>query len=162
LVPDAVIPLHAVIIMAEHVTSERQATQIMTVVEADEIEAEAVPRLPDAYLILEGSRYVALDRSVVNLGRRRDNTIVVDDVRVSRQHCQLRFRFGHFVLYDLGSRGGTFVNHRRVTECVLRNGDVISLAGVTLVYMIEEPPADEAPRGAGDTQVRSQPVDEGE
>ncbi len=117
------------------------------------IEAAESPRLPKAFLVVDGSRYVPLDRTVINIGRRRDNTIVLDDRRVSRQHCQLRFRFGEFVLYDLGSRGGTFVNNIRVSESVLRPGDVISLAGVPLVYFVDEESGPQKPSSGGDTQA---------
>ncbi len=152
LLPDHGVALHAVAVHADHVDLARQTTQMMAVMAEDhDAAAESAPHLPKAFLVLDGDRYVVLERSVVNLGRRRDNTIVIDDRRVSRQHCQLRFRLGQFVLYDLGSRGGTFVNDERVTECALRSGDVIQLAGVRLVYVLEETlPRSE--RG-GDTQV---------
>ena len=83
---------------------------------------------------MDGRRTINLTGSVINIGRRLDNQIIVDDARVSRSHAQLRLRFGHYVVYNLGSTGGTFVNGRRVEECVLRPGDVISLGGVPLIY----------------------------
>jgi pSer/pThr/pTyr-binding forkhead associated (FHA) protein len=76
---------------------------------------------------------------VVSIGRRFDNHIILDDSRVSRAHAQLRLRFGHYVVYDLSSTGGTFVNDKRVEECVLRPGDVISLGGVTMIYGEDTP-----------------------
>jgi pSer/pThr/pTyr-binding forkhead associated (FHA) protein len=96
-----------------------------------------------AFLILEGYRTLPLTQAVVSLGRRADNHIILDDPRVSRAHAQLRLRFGRYVLYDLGASGGTFVNNQRVQECVLKPGDVISLAGVPLIYGEEE--AEEIP-----------------
>ncbi len=89
---------------------------------------------PRAFLILEGERTITLSLPVVNLGRRFDSDIILDDPRVSRAHAQLRLRFGHYMVYDLGSTGGTFVNGQRVVECVLRPGDVISLGGVPIIY----------------------------
>ena len=91
-----------------------------------------------AFLIVEGQRHVPLDRAVVSLGRRLDNTVIVDDPGVSRHHAQLRQRYGKWVLYDLGSAGGTIVNNQRVEEHLLRAGDVISLAGAKLIYGEEE------------------------
>ncbi|MBI3241968.1 MAG: DUF3662 domain-containing protein [Chloroflexi bacterium] len=96
-------------------------------------------RAPKAYLIVGGDRHLQLDRPVITLGRRLDNTVILDDPRVSRHHAQLRQRYGRWVLYDLGSAAGTSVNNDRVEECVLRPGDVISLAGVALIYGEEEP-----------------------
>jgi hypothetical protein len=96
--------------------------------------ASAGRQPPRAFLILEGERTVTLSLAVVNVGRRFDCDIILDDPRVSRSHAQLRLRFGHYMLYDLGSTGGTFVNGQRVSECVLRPGDVISLGGVPIIY----------------------------
>jgi hypothetical protein len=104
-------------------------TQTITPIQP--VQAAAVPL---AFLILEGERTVMLTQPVISLGRRFDNTIIFDDPRVSRAHAQLRLRFGRYVLYDLGSRGGTFVNGQRVEEVVLRPGDVISLGGVPVIY----------------------------
>jgi hypothetical protein len=105
---------------------------------------------PRAFLILEGARTVLLEQPMVNIGRRLDNHIILDDSRVSRAHAQLRLRFGRYVIYDLGSRGGTFVNGQQVQECVLRPGDVISLAGVPLIYG-EDDFEGSHPEPAGDT-----------
>ena len=93
---------------------------------------------PNAYLIVDGERHVALDRPVATLGRKLDNTIPLDDPRVSRHHAQIRQRFGRWVVYDLGSASGTWVNNQRVEEWVLRPGDVITLGGVPLIYGEEE------------------------
>jgi hypothetical protein len=90
--------------------------------------------MPRAFLIVNGERTVVLAELVLTLGRRLDSDLVVDDPRVSRTHAQLRLRFGRYVVYDLGSSGGTFVNGQRVAECVLRPGDVISLNGVPIIY----------------------------
>jgi hypothetical protein len=92
----------------------------------------AIPK--DAFLIINGQQVVALTEQVVNLGRRPDNQIVVDDPQVSRNHAQLRVIKNRYVIFDLASTGGTFVNKIRVEQANLFPGDVISLAGVDLVY----------------------------
>jgi pSer/pThr/pTyr-binding forkhead associated (FHA) protein len=94
--------------------------------------AETVPS--NAFLIVSGTQIVPLNRSVINIGRRLDNHIVIDDPRVSRAHAQLRIVRERFVLFDLNSSGGTFVNGKRADQSVLYPGDVISLAGVTLIF----------------------------
>jgi hypothetical protein len=88
----------------------------------------------DAFLIIQGRRHVPLDRPVMGLGRRADNDIVIDSPAVSRQHAQLRWRYGRFVLYDLGSRAGTTVNGAAIIEAALQPGDLIGLSDVTLIY----------------------------
>jgi len=87
-----------------------------------------------AFLIIGGTQVVPLNRSVINIGRRLDNHVVIDDPRVSRAHAQLRIVRERFVLFDLSSSGGTFVNGKRAEQAVLNPGDVISLAGVTLIF----------------------------
>jgi pSer/pThr/pTyr-binding forkhead associated (FHA) protein len=89
---------------------------------------------PNAFLIVNGASIFTLDQPLVNIGRRSDNDLVIDDQRVSRAHVQLRAIRGRYVLSDLGSTGGTKVNGQRVTQRVLQPRDVISLAGVPLVY----------------------------
>lgn len=99
-------------------------------------ESQATPeKMPsNAFLIIGGTQIVPLNRSVINIGRRLDNHIVIDDPRVSRAHAQLRLVKDHFVLFDLNSSGGTFVNGQRTNQSVLYPGDVISLAGITLIF----------------------------
>ena len=97
--------------------------------------AETDDDIPEnAFLIVEGLRVHPLRESVVNIGRRLENHVVIDDPRISRHHAQLRAIKGHFVLFDLNSTGGTFVNGQRANQTVLYPEDVISLAGVILVF----------------------------
>ena len=94
--------------------------------------ADAIPE--NAFLIIEGLRVYPLREPIVNIGRRLENHVVIDDPRISRHHAQLRALKGHFVLFDLNSTGGTFVNGQRANQTVLYPDDVISLAGVILVF----------------------------
>lgn len=100
-----------------------------------EIEESGGPPIPEnAFLIVNGMDIFPLTQSVVNIGRREDNQLVIDDPRVSRVHTQLRAIKGRYVVFDLDSMGGTFVNDKRIHQCILFPGDVISLAGVSLVF----------------------------
>jgi hypothetical protein len=92
------------------------------------------PQILQAFVILNGSATIPLNLAVINIGRRTDNQITIDDPRVSRTHAQLRAVRGHYVLFDLNSTGGTFVNATRISQQVLKPGDVISLAGVPMIY----------------------------
>lgn len=98
-------------------------------------------KMPEnAFLIVEGVKVFPLTLSVVNIGRRLNNQLVIDDPRVSRDHAQLRAIKGRFVVFDLNSTGGTFVNGQRTSQSVLYPGDVISLAGVALIFGQDNPP----------------------
>ena len=104
-------------------------------------EAEESDNIPEnAFLIIEGVKVHPLNEAVVNIGRRLENQLVIDDPRVSRNHAQLRAIKGRFVLFDLNSTGGTFVNGQRTSQTVLYPGDVISLAGVALIFGQDNPP----------------------
>ncbi len=102
---------------------------------------EDIGELPEnAFLIVEGVKVFPLKLPVVNIGRRLDNQLIIDDPRVSRNHAQLRAIKGRFVVFDLNSTGGTFVNGQRASQVVLYPGDVISLAGVALIFGQDNPP----------------------
>ncbi|MCA1953672.1 MAG: DUF3662 domain-containing protein [Anaerolinea sp.] len=95
-----------------------------------------------ACLLTPDQKIIFLTQPVINIGRRPDNHIVIEDPRVSRAHVQLRVVRGQYVLFDLNSSGGTAINGQRVTQHTLRPGDVISLAGYLLVYNEEHTSAD--------------------
>jgi len=123
-----------------------------------EIAPDEIRRALDAsrlrgYLILDGKRHVSLTRSIITLGRALDNDLVIDDGRVSRHHAQIRLRSNRYVVYDTGSSGGTTVTASPVTEHNLQAGDVISLAGYTLVYYEDAPLPAEPPSTLEDTPM---------
>jgi pSer/pThr/pTyr-binding forkhead associated (FHA) protein len=96
--------------------------------------------IPDnAFLIVDGTQVFPLGQRVINIGRRSDNQLAIDDGRISRLHAQLRAIRGHYVIFDLDSKGGTWVNGQRVRQRTLLPGDVISLAGVPLVFGQDDP-----------------------
>ncbi|GAB4537754.1 MAG: hypothetical protein Fur002_00080 [Anaerolineales bacterium] len=108
---------------------------------SNDAESEENVQIPsNAFLIVEGVKVFPLSAPVVNIGRRLDNQLVIDDPRVSRNHSQLRAIKGRYVIFDLNSTGGTFVNGQRTNQSVLYPGDVISLAGVSLIFGQDNPP----------------------
>lgn len=69
-----------------------------------------------------------LDGDVVVIGREATNGVSINDAEVSRRHSQLSFQGGKYIVTDLGSTNGTYVNGQRITgQHVLVPGDVISL-----------------------------------
>ena len=87
-----------------------------------------------AFFMVGGKRYFSLNRPVINIGRRLDNHLVLDDPHVSRQHAQLRAHRGRFTLRDLNSTSGTTVNGRLVKQQELHPGDVVGVASIELIY----------------------------
>ena len=89
---------------------------------------------PKAFLLINEDEVYPFDQPVINIGRRKDNQIVIDDLHISRNHAQIRAVQGKYVIFDLGTTGGTFINGHKITQQTLTPGDVISLAGVPLIY----------------------------
>lgn len=95
--------------------------------------------MPSSAYLIVNSQVFPLERELVNIGRKLDNHVVIQDSRISRNHAQLRLMNGQFVLLDLNSTGGTFVNEQRITKSVLYSGDTISLAGVQIKFVQDAP-----------------------
>ncbi len=72
-------------------------------------------------------------RSVV-IGRDQPNGIELFKETISRAHAQITNENGIYVIYDLNSTNGTFVNDRRIQRCILKDGDRINLGGETLIF----------------------------
>jgi hypothetical protein len=129
---DPSVPMEEVRVIASHSVENMGTTQD---VPAGGDPEKLPANLPaNAFLVLGGTQIIPLTQLVINIGRRLDNHVVVDDPRVSRNHAQMRVIKGRFVIFDLESSGGTFVNGQRTSQSILYPGDVISLAGVTLVF----------------------------
>lgn len=82
-----------------------------------------------------GERY-NIEQNEITIGRDVANEITINDPEVSRKHARLIMQSGGYLLEDLGSTNGTFVNGQRLTSPhVLRPGDVVMLGeNVSLAY----------------------------
>jgi len=82
----------------------------------------------------------AFEDAMVTIGRVDDNTIKVDNMAVSSHHAKLMRENGDYVLIDLNSLNGTFVNGQKVSKWILKNNDFITIGKHTLVYIDERAP----------------------
>ncbi len=96
----------------------------------------------------------------ISIGRKSNNSLTIGDDALSRRHCTVRRQTGSFVLRDLESRNGTFVNGLPVQERVLRHGDQIRAGISTFLFLIEEeaPPASQTSIEMEDVPVFSGPT----
>jgi len=85
---------------------------------------------------LAGSEF-ALTEEQIRIGRAPDSDIAISDAEVSRQHAAIIQQEGAYVIKDLGSTNGTFVNGQRVvTLTPLNHGDQIELGeAIVLVFL---------------------------
>ncbi len=122
-------------IQAEYASKKHHTTQAM-----QPIKANALHKAPvNPQLIIAGRTIISLEgQTMVSLGRHHDNNIILDDQYVSRFHAQIRLRFGHYVIFDADSAGGTFVNDASVKEHRLQTGDVIRIGSTFIVYMQDD------------------------
>ncbi len=90
------------------------------------------------------------------LGRHPNNTHQILDRIVSKEHCHIDLVDGRYVLRDLGSLNGTYVNGERVSEKILETGDEITLGSTRIIFTGDETIADHRPPGLLD-QPSSQP-----
>jgi len=80
---------------------------------------------------------VVSEKKRISLGRTHENDIVLDNRGVSRKHAQIEFNDNAAVIIDNESLNGTFVNNRKISEEVLRDGDTITIGKYSLTYHTE-------------------------
>jgi pSer/pThr/pTyr-binding forkhead associated (FHA) protein len=70
----------------------------------------------------------------ITIGRRQDNDVAIEDPAVSGHHAKIDSLGERFVLIDLQSKNGSFVNEQLVNSHWLKHGDVINIGDYTLVF----------------------------
>jgi hypothetical protein len=133
LAEDPAVPRRSIQVVAEMGSNQVDQPNMTRIMQVD----QAASRSSGAFLLLQTgdtSQALPIATTMVSIGRGLDNDIILEDTRVSRKHAQLRYRQRRFWLTDLGSTNGTFVNGERIAERALRDGDVISLGGLELIF----------------------------
>ena len=78
-----------------------------------------------------------LEKETLTVGRADDNDIKVDNMAVSGHHAKFVRENGDFVMIDLNSLNGTFINAQKISKWILKNNDLISIGKHTLVFQDE-------------------------
>lgn len=78
---------------------------------------------------------IPIDKEFINIGRKADNDISLDDKLVSRYHAQIFTNHGNSFLRDLNSTNGTFVGDKQVDLRQLVDGDSFSVGSYSFTYM---------------------------
>ena len=88
----------------------------------------------NAMLIIAGKSIFPLEKTVINIGRHSSNDLTLSEPQVSRHHAQLRVIKEHYVIFDVGSMAGLFLNGKRISQATLHAGDVIRIGSINLIY----------------------------
>ena len=102
---------------------------------------EALAALPagSALLVVKrgpnaGSRFL-LDADVTTVGRSPDSDIFLDDVTVSRRHVEVERTPKGYLVRDVGSLNGTYLNRERIEAAALAGGDEVQIGKYRLVFL---------------------------
>jgi pSer/pThr/pTyr-binding forkhead associated (FHA) protein len=89
-------------------------------------------------------RQVNIASPITTIGRSGSNSVCIDSQRVSRHHAAIEWTGEHFMLTDMGSRNGTYVNNEKVRAHALVNGDAIVVGDCQLRFLYSRalPPVD--------------------
>ena len=83
---------------------------------------------------------IPLTQASFTIGRVPGNDLVIDNLAVSGQHAKIFFETDKFVLEDLNSLNGTFVNNQRTRKTSLKHGDQVVIGKHTLLFQDEGGP----------------------
>jgi pSer/pThr/pTyr-binding forkhead associated (FHA) protein len=80
-----------------------------------------------------------LDEPVVSIGRLVSNDICLEDPFVSRHHCVIRTEGDEYMIEDLNSANGTYVNGELVKACSLTEGALIQIGSSLFRFRLQNP-----------------------
>jgi len=87
----------------------------------------------EAYLIYRGKKF-RIDRAFFVVGRDTSSNLVLEDAMVSREHFAIIKKDANFILKDLNSKNGTFLNGVKINSELLKNSDVIKAGSTSIIF----------------------------
>ncbi|MDD3627349.1 MAG: FHA domain-containing protein [bacterium] len=108
-------------------------TSIITAFEKEDITKLGKPYLLSRNPGSEGKRY-PIEKLNVTVGRSQGADIIVVDTTVSRKHAQIEYKDGHYILTDLNSSNGTFVNGEKIEIKIINFGDLVQFGEMKFVF----------------------------
>lgn len=99
-------------------------------------------RLGQALVVIKrgpnaGSKFL-IDKDVTTAGRHPESDIFLNDITVSRRHADVLREGGRFIVKDVGSLNGTYVNRERVDVAELASGDEIQIGKFKLQFFMAQ------------------------
>ncbi len=94
------------------------------------------PRLIAVKGPLSGQTFY-LDEPVVSIGRLGSNDVMLEDPFVSRHHCVIRKDAGEYLIEDLNSANGTYLNGERVNASSLKEGYLVEIGTSRFLFKLQ-------------------------
>ena len=95
--------------------------------------------------------------SSLTIGRKKNNDVIIDNLAVSSHHAKIDSVGDGFVLIDLQSKNGSFVNEKQVSSHWLKQGDIINIGKHSLVFCYSED--EDAPESGSDEIEKTMVMD---
>jgi pSer/pThr/pTyr-binding forkhead associated (FHA) protein len=89
---------------------------------------------PGVFLIVN-RQMIPLTKSITTIGRQLGNDLVFHEEFLSRQHAEIVYEDGKYILCDKKSTSGTYVNGKKIERCILNSGDLISFANINIMFV---------------------------
>jgi len=96
------------------------------------------------------------DKTVISIGRKDDNDIVIDNPAVSSHHCRIVKQGDSYVVEDLNSTNGTFIEGKKILKAELKNKLQFDVVKHSIVFINEDEP--HVPAAASIPASHKQPV----
>jgi pSer/pThr/pTyr-binding forkhead associated (FHA) protein len=111
-------------------------------------------------LLSEGftGRTYELKTDKTTVGRVADNTFEIPEQSVSSHHCEILLRGGDVIVHDLDSTNGTFINGEKISESVLKPGQILRLGSLEMRLETGEVPPPSSKKLLDQTRVIPQGV----
>ncbi len=125
-------------------TVESDATATLAPIEVETSEEAHINELAPGQSVLivrrgpaAGTKYT-LEKDLVTVGRHPQSDIFLNDITVSRRHAEVRKDGDGYLVADLGSLNGTYVNRARVDSSPLASGDELQIGKFRLLFLVKD------------------------
>ena len=89
----------------------------------------------DSYLVCPPFQPIKLNKDQnFSIGREEHNSLILSSIEVSRFHAEIKWEDGEYVVRDLNSANGTFVNGEQITCYALQDGDTVQIGNNSITY----------------------------
>ncbi|MEK6677868.1 MAG: FHA domain-containing protein [Nitrospirota bacterium] len=110
-------------------------------VQVTEGRLKAIPEDKELYVVISDSSGTEIKHQIKTseciLGRGEGSDIVINDPETSRKHCAIDIYENKFVIRDLESTNGTYLNDTRIKEDLLKEGDRIRIGNTLLTFVVK-------------------------